>query len=154
MSSSNQIFQTRPDDFAPTMHVASCYMLCQGRLLLLESAPHKNFGGSFSAPGGKMEPLETPLAAVIRETYEETGFLIDSDRLEGPKTFYVRYPKLDFIYHVFILRLADRPTPIILSESEHISYLWASPREISSLPLMPAAYECFEIVFGKDFIEL
>ena len=150
MSKTHQIFPRAPEDFEPTMHVASCYISCHGRFLLLESAPHKPFGGSFSAPGGKMEPLETPLAAVIRETYEETGLMLDPNQIEHHSTFYVRYPNLDFIYHVFILRLSDLPSQITLSSSEHISYVWASPKEVASLPLMPAAYECFQIVYGKD----
>jgi len=150
MSKTPQIFLKAPEDFMPTMHVASCYITCLGRLLLLKSAPHKPFGGSFSAPGGKMEPLETPLSTVIRETYEETGLMLDPAQIKHRATFYVRYPNLDFIYHVFVLRLSDLPAQIILSSREHVSYLWASAKEVASLPLMPAAYECFQSVYGKD----
>jgi 8-oxo-dGTP diphosphatase len=151
MDRSLQIFLECPKDFAPLIHVASCYLTCHGKLLLLESAPHKNFGGSFSAPGGKMEPQETPLAAVLRETFEETGLHFDAKELRYHTTFYVRYPNIDFVYYVFVLNLLDFPQEILLSK-EHVSYLWASADEISSLPLMPAAYECFQKIFGEKMI--
>ncbi len=141
-----------PSDFGPTMHVASCYITCRGRLLLLQSAPHKAFGGSYSAPGGKLEPLETPLTAVLRETFEETGLLIDSREVRHHSTFYVRYPNLDFVYHVFVLKIAAPPEEILLSPREHVAYVWASPSEVVLLPLMPAADQCFRHVYGKDLI--
>lgn len=152
MSTMPQVFLSSPEDFIPTMHVASCYITCQGRLLVLQTAPHKAFGGSFSAPGGKLEPSESPLAGVLRETFEETGLLLDSREVQHHTTFYVRYEKFDFVYHVFVIRLTDQPPQITLSPNEHISYVWVLPKELSSLPLMPAAYECFQKIFGEEMI--
>ena len=49
-----------------------CFIFREGELLLI----HKKRGlggGKINAPGGKIEPGESPLQAVIRETQEEVG---------------------------------------------------------------------------------
>ncbi len=139
-----------PSDFLPTMHVVSCYITCQGRLLLLKSSPHKKYGGTHGAPGGKLEPLETPLTGAIRETYEETGLLLDSREVQHHTTFYIRYPGLDFVYHVFVLALPAPPPQIKLSPREHVSFIWAKPEEMAELSFIPASFECFQYVFGEE----
>lgn len=55
------------------MTAAGIVFCSQGKVLLL-CRPN----GSWGIPGGKIEEGETPLLAAIRETAEETGFVIDS----------------------------------------------------------------------------
>ncbi|MBS3903975.1 MAG: NUDIX hydrolase [Simkania sp.] len=143
---------TRPSDFGPRMQVSSCYITCKGRLLLLQNAPCKRFSGSYGVPAGKLEPLETPLAAVLRETFEETGLLIDSRELHYHTTFFVHYYDLDFIYYVFVLELDTPPKHISLRPKEHSTHLWVSPQEALFLPLMPLAKECLLHIYGEDLI--
>ncbi len=129
------------------MEVSSCYFTCQGRFLLLQSSEHKNFGGTWSAPGGKLEPNETPKAAALRETFEETGIELDPGAIRFFKTFYVRYPHLDFVYHIFYLDISSLPQ-IELQPKEHIAYVWATPEEMKAMPLMPGAYPCYTKLYG------
>jgi 8-oxo-dGTP pyrophosphatase MutT (NUDIX family) len=51
----------------------------QGRILLARHAE----GGVWVAPGGSIEPNESPSDAVVRETWEETGFLVEPVRVLG-----------------------------------------------------------------------
>lgn len=52
--------------------VTLCYIRHEGRLLLIRKK--RGIGaGKINGPGGKVDPGETPLAAAIRETQEETG---------------------------------------------------------------------------------
>ena len=56
----------------PRERAVLCFIVCAGRVLLI----HKKRGlgaGKVNAPGGKIEPGESPLAAAIRETQEEVG---------------------------------------------------------------------------------
>ncbi len=54
----------------------------RGRLLLVRRA-HDPGAGQWSVPGGRVEPGESPLAAVSREVAEETGLLVVPDGLAG-----------------------------------------------------------------------
>lgn len=56
----------------PRERAVLCFIFKQGRLLLI----HKKRGlgaGKINAPGGKIEPDESPHKAAVRETQEEVG---------------------------------------------------------------------------------
>lgn len=56
--------------------VVSGLVRCGDHLVIVEnSSPN---GPQWSAPGGKVEPGETPLAAAIREIHEECGIVVDT----------------------------------------------------------------------------
>lgn len=66
----------------------------QGRLLFQRRADT----GRWGLPGGMVEPGETPADAVRRETWEETGLLVEPTRLAavlGGPDFHVRFPNGD-----------------------------------------------------------
>jgi 8-oxo-dGTP diphosphatase len=54
----------------------------RGRLLLIRRG-HAPSAGLWSVPGGRMEPGETEVQAVVREVTEETGLRVRPDRVLG-----------------------------------------------------------------------
>lgn len=65
---------TRPD---PVLHVvAGVLMREDGRVLLTQRLPGRDHAGLWEFPGGKLEPGETPEAALRRELHEELGIEI------------------------------------------------------------------------------
>ena len=54
----------------------------RGRLLLVRRG-HAPSAGLWSVPGGRMEPGETEVQAVVREVAEETGLRVRPDRVLG-----------------------------------------------------------------------
>ena len=52
-----------------------------GRLLLQRRPDHKHHGGLWEFPGGKVEPLESPRLALVREIAEELGIRIEPELL-------------------------------------------------------------------------
>ncbi|HEY8586599.1 MAG TPA: Nudix family hydrolase [Rhodanobacter sp.] len=56
------------------MHVVAAVMLdAHGRVLLAQRPAGKHLAGMWEFPGGKLEPDETPMAALVRELHEEIG---------------------------------------------------------------------------------
>ena len=70
--------------------VAIALMECSGNLLICRRRANQDHGGKWEFPGGKVEPGETPLAALERELEEELG--IDSITAEEAVRYEYAYP--------------------------------------------------------------
>jgi len=58
----------------PLLHVVAAALVdSDGRVLLQQRPPGKPMAGLWEFPGGKIEPGETPEAALVRELHEELG---------------------------------------------------------------------------------
>lgn len=61
----------------PFLHVMAAVMHdADGRVLLAQRPAGKHLAGMWEFPGGKLEPDETPLAALARELHEELGITL------------------------------------------------------------------------------
>jgi len=52
-----------------------------GRILLQQRRADRQHGGLWEFPGGKVEPRETEVSALIREVEEELGIAVEPDSL-------------------------------------------------------------------------
>ena len=66
--------------------VAAALFDLQGRVLLAQRPPGKSLAGLWEFPGGKLEPGETPEAALARELEEELSISVNESQLQ-PLTF-------------------------------------------------------------------
>jgi 8-oxo-dGTP pyrophosphatase MutT (NUDIX family) len=112
-----------------------------GHVLL---ARHSN-AGLWLAPGGAIDPDESPADAVVREVWEETGLHVEPVALLGVfggPSFRVRYANGDetgYVMAVFECRVLDgTPTP---DGEEVLELRWVAPEEISALALSRWAKE-------------
>ncbi len=65
------------------VHVAAAALVDgQGRVLLAERPAGKPLAGLWEFPGGKIDPGETPEAALVRELHEELGMDVAAADLE------------------------------------------------------------------------
>jgi 8-oxo-dGTP diphosphatase len=75
-----------------------------GRVLLAQRPEGKSMAGLWEFPGGKVEPGETPEAALIRELHEELGIATWSSCL-APLTFASHaYPDFHLLMPLFACR--------------------------------------------------
>jgi 8-oxo-dGTP pyrophosphatase MutT (NUDIX family) len=86
-------------------------------------------GGKWSMPGGGLHKNEEPIMGALRETKEETGINLQADQLSFKGTFKgVNSEKHRYTYHVFTVRLPNKPT-IIMQAHEIQDTTWMHYRE-------------------------
>jgi 8-oxo-dGTP pyrophosphatase MutT (NUDIX family) len=106
-----------------------------GRVLV---ARHSN-AGLWLAPGGAVDPDESPADAVVREVWEETGLHVEPVTLLGAfggPSFRVHYANGDetgYVMVVFECRVLDgTPTP---DGDEILELRWVTASGLRDLPL-------------------
>jgi 8-oxo-dGTP diphosphatase len=105
-----------------------------GRVLLAQRPAGKAMAGLWEFPGGKLEPGETPEAALMRELDEELGIVTWGSCL-APLTFASHaYSDFHLVMPLFACRKwRGMPTP---KEGQVIR--WVRPAEMTRMP-MPEA---------------
>lgn len=105
-----------------------------GRILLAQRPEGKSMAGLWEFPGGKVEPGETPEAALIRELQEELG--IDTwESCLAPLTF-ASHSYDDF--HLLMPLFACRKWQGIAQAQEGQTLKWVRPNEMRDYPMPPA----------------
>lgn len=104
-----------------------------GRLLVCRRPPEKHLGGFWEFPGGKIEPGEDPVTALIRELQEELGIVVApcGSSLTPVVHDYGRGP----------IRLIPIPCTIVSGvphPHEHSEIRWCEGHEILHLDLAAA----------------
>lgn len=119
---------------SPLFVVAVALIDPDGRVLLQQRPPGKSMAGLWEFPGGKVEPGETPEAALVRELEEELGIATHESCL-APATF-ASEPLGD--RHLLMLLYVCRKWRGV-AEARHATALtWVRPAQMYSLPMPPA----------------
>lgn len=109
----------------------------RGRMLLVRNAE----SGMWMAPGGIVEPSQTPADAAVRETWEETGILVELVQVIGVfggdlcATTYANGDQIAWVATVFEARpLAGSPRA---DGDEVADARYFDPAEVAALPTRP-----------------
>jgi mutator protein MutT len=146
--SAQMVYEEEPKDFNPKMEVAVCFIRVDNQFLFLKRLPTKPQGNTWGIPGGKSDPGENAAQTVTREIREETGIDIPEESVRYFGEYYVRYPEMDYIFHMFEYQLAELPE-VQISPLEHAGYRWVSFEEAMQMPLIPGEEECINLVYGN-----
>lgn len=136
------VFEQRPSDFKPIVEVSACYLEWEGKYLFLKRAVGKSQENTWGVPAGKFEKGETPLDAVLREVFEEVGIALEQEQLNSVGALFVRYPHMDYVYHMFYQELSVKPE--IRLSNEHEDWRWVTAAEAGELPLISGAAEALQ----------
>ncbi|MEM6441179.1 MAG: 8-oxo-dGTP diphosphatase MutT [Pseudomonadota bacterium] len=115
--------------------VAACALIDpDGRVLLAQRPEGKSMAGLWEFPGGKVEPGETPEAALIRELHEELG--IDTwESCLAPLTFASHgYESFHLLMPLYVCRKWNG-TP---RSREGQALAWARAAALRDYPMPPA----------------
>jgi 8-oxo-dGTP diphosphatase len=105
-----------------------------GRVLLAQRPEGKSMAGLWEFPGGKVEPDETPEAALIRELHEELGIDTFASCL-APLTF-ASHAYADF--HLLMPLYACRKWQGQPHPREGQRLAWVRPQALRDYPMPPA----------------
>ena len=105
-----------------------------GRVLLAQRPAGKSMAGLWEFPGGKVDPGETPEAALIRELAEELGIDVAASCL-APFTFASHaYPDFHLLMPLYVCRKwSGIPTA---REGQRLA--WVRPARLGDYPMPPA----------------
>lgn len=106
-----------------------CYS--KGKCLLLKRAKTKKVDpGVFSVVGGKVEPGESFVDAVVRETREEIGLFIDKAKLKplGLKQTPDAHANAEWVIANFVLEL---PEQTVFPATDDGEFLWMAPQDLT-----------------------
>src|SRR4029077_10516418 len=105
-----------------------------GRVLLAQRPEGKHLAGLWEFPGGKVQPGETPEAALIREPDEEIGIDVVASCL-APFTFASHaYPE----FHLLMPLYVCRKWSCIARAREGQQLKWVPPAQLPDYPMPPA----------------
>jgi 8-oxo-dGTP diphosphatase len=114
--------------------VAVALVDADGRVLLAQRPAGKSMAGLWEFPGGKVQPGETPEAALIRELDEELGIDVAASCL-APFTF-ASHGYADF--HLLMPLYVCRKWQGVVTPREGQQVTWVRPARLADYKMPPA----------------
>ena len=127
-----------------TIHVVAAIIVDGDRVFATQRG-YGDWKDYWEFPGGKIEPGETPEAALHREILEE----LDTEIAVGERTTTIEYdyPKFHLTMECFLARvLAGR-----LVLKEHEAARWLKKNELDSVKWLPADLTIIELLKQRAF---
>jgi 8-oxo-dGTP diphosphatase len=111
-----------------------------GRILLAQRPEGKQLAGLWEFPGGKLEPGETPEAALVRELEEELSIRVNESTLE-PLTFAsFTYPT----FHLLMPLYGCKKWSGSIQPREGQAVAWVETSRLRDYPAPPADLPLFD----------
>lgn len=115
--------------------VVACALVDADRRVLIAQRPEgKSLAGLWEFPGGKVEPNETPEAAIIRELEEELGVSTKTACLAPLSFASHNYESFHLLMPLFVCR-RWQGMPVA---REHAALKWVRPQALRDYPMPPA----------------
>ena len=107
-------------------------IICQDNQIFATQRGYGDFKGGWEFPGGKVEPCETPEAALVREIREELAVEISVGELLT--TVEYDYPNFHLTMHCYLCQLTGGELRLL----EHQAARWLGKGELYSVEWLPA----------------
>lgn len=108
---------------------------------------HDEHKGLWLAPGGKVEPNESPFQAAVREVREETGLVLTSPQLKGVITFPDDGDSpFGDEWHVFVFH-DMAPSEALIQDCPEGELHWIAKDKVTQLPMWEGDIVFFPKIF-------
>ncbi len=115
--------------------VVACALIdSDNRVLVAQRPEGKALAGLWEFPGGKLEPLERPEEALIRELHEELGITVKVDCLAPLIFASFAYPEFHLMMPLYICRRWEG----FVQPREGQALKWVRPGGLRDLAMPPA----------------
>jgi 8-oxo-dGTP diphosphatase len=124
--------------------VAAALIDAAGRVLVAQRPEGKSFAGLWEFPGGKVEPDETPEAALVRELAEELAISVEATNLQPIGFVSHAYPAFHLLMLLYGCRewqgtpCGDLGQPLQWVAADALSALAMPPADLPLLPVIKA----------------
>ncbi|WP_433066249.1 (deoxy)nucleoside triphosphate pyrophosphohydrolase [Dactylosporangium sp. CS-033363] len=112
--------------------IVGAAIISNGRVLACERAQPPEMAGKWEFPGGKVDPGETEVQALVRECQEELGVDVAVGDRVGDDIAMLNGTA---ILRVYVATLLNGAQPLAL---EHSDLRWLGVDELDSVPWLPA----------------
>jgi len=131
----------------PTVLVAAAALVdVDGRVLIARRPEGKSLPGLWEFPGGKVEPGETPEAALIRELDEELGIQVKEACLAPFVFSSFSYESFHLLMPLWLCRRWEG----VVTARHHAALAWVKPNKLSDYPMPPADGPL--VAYLRDFL--
>ncbi|MCL4714563.1 MAG: (deoxy)nucleoside triphosphate pyrophosphohydrolase [Hyphomonadaceae bacterium] len=107
-----------------------------GRVLITQRPHHKQLGGLWEFPGGKVEPGEAPEHALIRELKEELDLTVEPDALDPFAFASHAYPDFHLLMPLYIAKRWRGELKLDPNAAQAAK--WVKPAELRDHDMPPA----------------
>lgn len=112
--------------------VVAGLMAQAGGVLITQRRADQALPLQWEFPGGKVEPGEAPVAALVRELAEEIGVTVEVGRIWD--VLFHAYPTFDLVMLVYVCRIvAGEPRAVEVADVQ-----WVPCAELSAWDILPA----------------
>ena len=126
---------------APVGVGVAVILLAKGGFVLLGLRHGSHGAGTWSTPGGKLEPAEDPLNCALRELEEETGLVLNhggGDKFYPfPKMTNVAFEDQAWLTLFYTIRVPTPRLPELLEPGKCDGWIWAAEAAGRKLRLFP-----------------
>lgn len=130
-----------PSDTAPSSRrlllvAAAALVDSTGRVLITQRPNHKELGGLWEFPGGKVEWGEAPETALARELREELDLTVEPDALDPFAFASHAYPDFHLLMPLYIATQWHGALKPDANAVQDVA--WVTPQELRGYPMPPA----------------
>jgi 8-oxo-dGTP diphosphatase len=120
--------------------VAGLILGGDGRILITQRRADQALGGHWEFPGGKVEPGEAPVDALVRELREEIGVTVSVGRIW--EVLFHAYPEFDLVMLVYVCRIiagsGAASQPDLPRAVEVADLAWVAAHDLAGWDILPA----------------
>ncbi|HEY0989214.1 MAG TPA: 8-oxo-dGTP diphosphatase MutT [Kofleriaceae bacterium] len=120
-------------DARPRKLVVAGLVIGEGdRVLITQRRADQALPLQWEFPGGKVEPGEAPVDALVRELREELGVMVAVGRIWD--VLFHAYPAFDLVMLVYVCRIVDGSPRAV----EVADLAWVAARDLARWDILPA----------------